>query len=174
MYLRHQSNKAYDTLREGGIALPSQRTLRDYTYCCKAVTGFSKGVDEQLLLASKVLTCETWQKYVIILVDEMYIRYLYILEKNINYNIIVYFLYMYIYREDLVFDKHTGSLIGYTDLGEVNNHLLAVERSLQNGPDEIVKPAKSMLTFMVKGLFNNLKFPYAQFSSTKLFQLFCV
>ena len=72
-----------------------------------------------------------------------------------------------------MYDKHTGCLIGYTDLGEVNNHLLAFEHSL----DEPAKPAKSMLTFMVKGLFTNLKFPYAQFSCTKLtgdslFQLF--
>ena len=53
-----------------------------------------------------------------------------------------------------MYDKHTGCLIGYTDLGEVNNHLLAFEHSL----DEPAKPAKSMLTFMVKGLFTNLKF----------------
>ena len=81
LYLRHQSSKAYDTLREGGIALPSQRTLRDYTYSCKAKTGFSNAVDQQLLLASRILTCEEWQKYVVILVDEMYIRYV-ILRKH--------------------------------------------------------------------------------------------
>ena len=74
LYLRHQSNKAYDVLRESGIALPSQRTLRDYTHCCKAATGFSKDVDQQLVLASRILTCEEWQKYVFVLVDEMYIR----------------------------------------------------------------------------------------------------
>ena len=75
LYLRHQSNKAYDVLRESGIALPSQRTLRDYTHSCKAATGFSKHVDQQLVLASRILSCEEWQKYVVVLVDEMYIRY---------------------------------------------------------------------------------------------------
>ena len=55
-----------------------------------------------------------------------------------------------LYREDLMYDKHTGSLIGYTDLGGVNNHLLAFERSLDGSPDQLA-PAKSMLTFMVKG-----------------------
>ena len=74
---------------------------------------------------------------------------------------------LYHYREDLVYDKHTGSLIGYTDLGEVNNHLLAFEQSLESSLDQPA-PAKSMVTFMVKGLFTNLQFPYAQFSSTKL------
>ena len=83
---------------------------------------------------------------------------------------------LYHYREDLVYDKHTGSLIGYTDLGEVNNHLLAFEQSLESSSDQPA-PAKSMVTFMVKGLFTNLQFPYVQFSSTKLtgdslFQLF--
>lgn len=71
LYLRHQSNKAYDVLRDSGIALPSQRTLRDYTHCFF----FSKDVDQQLVLASRILTCEEWEKYVVVLVDEMYIRY---------------------------------------------------------------------------------------------------
>lgn len=32
LYLRHQSSKAYDTLRDSGcVSLPSQRTLRDYS-----------------------------------------------------------------------------------------------------------------------------------------------
>ena len=75
LYLRHQSNKAYDILRESGIVLPSQHTLRDYIHCYKAATGFSKDVDQQLVFASKILTCEEWQKYVIVLVDEMYIWY---------------------------------------------------------------------------------------------------
>ena len=81
------------------------------------------------------------------------------------------------YREDLVYDKHSGSLIGYTDLGEVNNHRLAFQLSFENPSAEPARPAKSMLTFMVKGLFTNLKFPYVQFSCVKLtgdslFQLF--
>lgn len=75
LYLRHQSSKAYDVMRDSGIALPSQRTLRDYTHCFKAATGFSKDVDQQLILASKILTCEEWKKNVVVLVDEMYIRY---------------------------------------------------------------------------------------------------
>ncbi len=51
LYLRHCSNKAYDTIRES--ALPSQRTLRDYSNAVKADAGFSSEVDQQLLQASK-------------------------------------------------------------------------------------------------------------------------
>ena len=29
LYLKHQSSKSYETLRQSGISLPSQRTLRD-------------------------------------------------------------------------------------------------------------------------------------------------
>ncbi len=64
-----------------------------------------------------------------------------------------------------MYNKHTDALIGYTDLGEVNNHLLGFERSVDSSSPA---PAKSMLTFMVKGLFTNLQFPYVQFATTKL------
>ena len=75
LYLRHHSNKAYEVLRDAGLFLPSQRTLRDYTYYTKSVTGFSSSVDEQLLLASKVLTCQEWEDYMVVLIDEMHVRY---------------------------------------------------------------------------------------------------
>ena len=41
----------------------------------KSVTRFSSSVDEQLLLASKVLTCQEWEEYMVVLIDEMHIRY---------------------------------------------------------------------------------------------------
>ena len=43
-------NKAYEVLRDAGLFLPSQRTLRDYIYYTKSATGFPSSVDEQLLL----------------------------------------------------------------------------------------------------------------------------
>jgi hypothetical protein len=77
----------------------------------------------------------------------------------------------------LVYGKHTGNLIGYTDLGKVNNHLLAFERSVNSDVKPPPEPAETMLVFMVKGIFTQLKYPYAQFCSIKLtgdcfFQLF--
>lgn len=75
LYLRHHSNKAYEVLRDAGLSLPSQRTLRDYTYSTKSTTGFTSSVDQQLLLGSKVLTCKEWEKYMVVLIDEMHIRY---------------------------------------------------------------------------------------------------
>ena len=75
LYLRHQSQSAYETLRSTGcISLPSQRTLRNYTHYIPAATGFSIDVDKQLMDAGKILTCEDYKKCVILLLDEMHIR----------------------------------------------------------------------------------------------------
>ena len=85
LYLRHLSSSAYQMLRESGvIKLPSQRTLRDYTYYIKPTVGFSVEVDRQLMEAAKIYTCPEREKYVIMIMDEMHIR------------------------EDVVYDKQTG------------------------------------------------------------------
>ena len=66
-------------------------------------------------------------------------------------------------KEDLVYDKHQGTLIGFTNLGDVNNCLVKFEASIQNEePQEQL--AKSMFVIVVRGLFNKLNFPYAQFA----------
>ena len=136
LFLRHQSSKAYETLRESGcLQLPSQRTLRDYSNCVKARAGFSVEVDHQLLQAASLSTCKEWQKLVILLIDEMYVR------------------------EDLVYDKHTGRMIGFCNLGEVNDHLVQFEKSIDAGTGNTMLPklAKSMMVFMVRGLFTTLR-----------------
>ena len=146
IYLHHQSGKAYETVRDSGcISLPSQRTLRDYTNSVKAYAGFSAEVDHQLFVAANLESCSRWQKLVFLLLDEMHVR------------------------EDLVYDKHSGSVIGFVNLGDSNNHLLRFERSLENNEhmDGGVL-AKSMLVMMVRGLFTSLRFPYAQFPCERL------
>lgn len=67
------------------IELPSQRTLRDYTYHTKATVGFSNDVDQQLMDLANISACPEREKYVVILMDEMHVK------------------------EDLVYDKHTGT-----------------------------------------------------------------
>ena len=148
LFLRHQSSGAYETLRESDVVpLPSQRTLRDYTYYVKAHVGFSNDVDRQLMEAASVLTCEEWKRCVVILFDEMHIR------------------------EDLVYEKETGAIVGFTNLGDVNQHLLDFERSIgaplpRNLPEPL---ATTMTVFMVRaGLFTRLQFPYAQFLTNKV------
>lgn len=55
LYIRHLSSKAYDTIGESGfIALPSQRTVRDYTYFVSSSVDFSADVDTQLMEVAKI------------------------------------------------------------------------------------------------------------------------
>ena len=75
IYLRHLSSSAYDALRESGcVALPSQRTLRDFTHSVKATVGFSAAVDQQLMERAHMQTCPEREKYVALILDEMHIK----------------------------------------------------------------------------------------------------
>ena len=60
----------------------------------------------------------------------------------------------------------TGSIIGFCNLGDINSHLIALEK--QGSKAQSPELAKSMLVFLVRGLFTNLSFPYAQFPCTAL------
>ena len=76
-------------------------------------------------------------------------------------------------KEGLVFKKSTGELVGFVDLGEINNDFLRYSNSESESMSELPL-AKSVLFIMVRGLTSNLTFPYAQFpvDSVKGSQLF--
>ena len=139
LYLHHLSSKAYQTIRNSGILiLPSSRTLQDYKHVSSNSMGFSIEADRQLLdlLNQK----DDLAKYGVLLFDEMYIK------------------------QGLVFEKSTGALFGFTDLGDVGNQLDEFVQSFKSDNQSLPRPlAKAMLVFMVKGLFNNISLPYAQF-----------
>ena len=144
LYIRHLSSKAYETLRSSGVLqLPSQRTLRDYSHCIRAEAGFSTAVDKQLQSACRIKSCQDYEKLVILLLDKIHIK------------------------ESLVFDKNTGRLIGFTDLGDITNHLIAYEHSIELN-DKSPVLAKSMMVMMVRGLFSNLRYSYAQFPCSSI------
>ena len=69
-------------------------------------------------------------------------------------------------KEDLIFDKYTGKLKGFINLGTINDHLV----QLESKQPEYCLPdlANSVLTFMVRGIFITLHFPYAQFPCKNL------
>lgn len=71
----HLSSGAYNFLRDSGvISLPSQRTLRDYTYYIPMTTGFANEVDGELMEAAHVEACGEWQRCVVLILDEMHIK----------------------------------------------------------------------------------------------------
>ena len=146
LYLHHKSSGCYLTLRNSGVlTLPSDRTLRDYKHSSTSRIGFSYELDLELFEAVAKLRPQNLAKYVGLTLDEMHVK------------------------EGLCFDKHTGTLIGYSDLGEVNNLLSDYEQQLSTSEETPRLLGKCMLMFMVRGLFTNLKFPYVQFpaNSTK-------
>ena len=144
LYLRHLSGKAYETLRESGaIRLPSQRTLRDYTHSVSSTAGFSAAVNRHLMEIADVSKCPEFKKNVVIMMDEMYIK------------------------EDLVFNKVSGELVGFSNLGDINSHLLKFQSSLEE-EDSQEQLAKTMLVFMVRRLFSSLEFPYVQLPCTTI------
>ena len=136
LYLHYKSSGAYETLRKSGILrLPSGRTLRDYRHHAPAVIGFCADYDKQLLELSKK-TCGD-SKHIAILIDEMYVK------------------------EGLVFNKQTGSLTGFVDLGDITNHM-------DNFEEKEHKVAKTVVVIMVRGLVSDLTFPYAMFAAASL------
>ena len=66
---------------------------------------------------------------------------------------------MYI-REDIVYGKHSGKMIGFSNLGSVNNHLLQFEQNTEMSSTimDSSSIAKTMLVFMVRGMFTKLQF----------------
>ena len=83
IYLRHLSGTAYDALRaSNAIKLPSQRTVRNYTYYTSSQPGFSASVDKQIQDYARFESER--DKYVVLLMDEMHIR------------------------DDIIYDKYSG------------------------------------------------------------------
>ena len=82
--------------------------------------------------------------YVVILIDEMKIK------------------------ESLVYNKHGTMVIGFIDIGDINNRLDQLQSAgLGNGANLVQYIASHMLVLMlvlmVKGIFTKLEYPYAHF-----------
>ena len=63
-------------------------------------------------------------------------------------------------KEGLIYNKHSGEMIGFTRLGEVNDELMRLENGEGHPPI-----ASHVLTLMVRGLLFKLEFPYAHFAT---------
>jgi len=147
--LHSKSSSAYQDIRydqktgTGFLILPSERRLRDYKNYIHPQRGFNKNIIEEL--KSKFENFSEEEKYVALLLDEMKIQ------------------------ENLVWDKHTGELIGYVDLGDLALNSLSF--------DDIETIATHVLVFMVRGIVNPIKFSLANFATTganssQIFSLF--
>ena len=141
--IRMISSSAYHAIRSSGfLHLPSERTLRDYTHFFRRQAGFQPELNDLLLQEAK-LDGHSLNRFVVVVFDEMQIR------------------------EDLVFDKYNQDITGFVDLGNVNDRLSEVEKSVSGGKKSITPAvATKMLVLMVRGLSTSLRFPNAHFPTT--------
>ena len=131
--LAAKSPSCYEELRNSKVlVLPSQRRLKDYRNAIKPQTGFQEEVIE--VLKTEADSYFDVQRYVVLLFDEMKVM------------------------ENLVLDKNTGELIGFTDLGDPALNFAVLEKA-----DSIATHA---LAFLVRGVCTELKFGLAHFSTT--------
>jgi uncharacterized membrane-anchored protein YhcB (DUF1043 family) len=138
--IKLRSTAAYKAMRNSGfLKLPSERTLRDYTHWTKMSSGFQPSTFEQLLVEASYKELKDWQKFIVLLHDEVKIQ------------------------NDLVYCKHTGELIGFANLGEINNSLVEFEKQCQDEMSRTPDIASYMLVFMVRGVTTTLEYPVAHF-----------
>ena len=131
--LAAKSPSCYEELRNSKVlVLPSQRRLKDYRNAIKPHTGFREEVIE--VLKAETDSYFDVQRYVVLLFDEMKVM------------------------ANLVLDKSTGELIGFTDLGDPDLNFGALEKT-----DNIATRA---LAFLVRGVCTELKFGLAHFATT--------
>ena len=130
--IHSKSPSAYRELRDSGaLILPSERVLRDYKNYFKPKAGISK--DNVESLREKTSSFSPVQKYVAIIMDEMKIQ------------------------ANLVFDKVSGDLVGFIDLGDPMTNFA----SLSNEDEDPI--ASHALAFLVRGLCTDLKHIIAYF-----------
>ena len=139
--LKYLSTSAYKAIRQGGlINLPSERTLSDYTHWTTPHSGVQKEYIEEFIRLMDVTSCV--QKHCCLSMDEMKIK------------------------SGLVFNKHTGKLVGFVDLGSVNHGI----ELLANGGSEPERAlADQVFVFMARAVFEpSLSLPIAHYFSHKL------
>jgi len=131
--LASKSPSCYEELRNSGVlVLPSQRRLKDYRNAIKPKRGFQKEVIEEL--KTETDSYFDVQRYVVLLFDEMKVM------------------------ANLVLDKTTGELIGFTDLGDPELNFGALEK--------VDMIASHALAFIVREMCTELKFALAHFATT--------
>ena len=135
--LAAKSSSAYKDLKYDSttgtciLVLPSLRTLCNYKNYIRRTRGFNPEVINEL--TKKTVSFSQIERYVTILFDEMKIQ------------------------EKLVWDKHSGELIGFLDLGDININYATLENAQ--------KLATHVLVFLVKSVVYPLSYSFATFAS---------
>ena len=143
--IKYASSAAYQQVTKlGFLALPSERTLRDYTHWCPTTSGVQLHFIEQMKKALSEECIDGEKKQFCLLMDEMKIK------------------------SGLAFSKSSGKLVGFCDLGSVNSELnemaLFITGEKYKSTPEL---ASHMLVFMARPVFKpSLSFAIAMYPTS--------
>lgn len=149
------SPTAYNLMRDTGmVKLPAVRTLFDYSHVNRVKEGIDKVVIEEMGEKVKKMCDElhpttknkcTFKKYHVLMADEMSIS------------------------QNLVFQKSTGKLVGFTSLDDLDREVRVLESHLDNPEKELEETiGTKIMVYMAKGVSNGVKEVVATFATDKL------
>lgn len=143
--LKYLSSSAYKAVGQF-LTLPSERTLRDYTHVLKFDVGTSSAIIQRLKEDMDYENCTPTQKKICLLIDEMKLK------------------------SRLVFSKTSGRLVGFVDLGSVNEEIEQLASSLEDDNTlPVCELAKHMLVIMVRTVSKpSFSFPVSQYPTNGL------
>ena len=122
------------------IVLPHVNTLKKYINYAEPTSGFNPDVIEQFVLDSRLVTLKEFEKNVSLSFDEIKIK------------------------SGLVYKKGTGKIIGFTDMGDVNDEIKTLmNRFEEKGENHDF--ARYINVFFVRGIFSKLCSPIGYHSS---------
>ena len=133
IYLK--SPGAYKQLRNSGLLkLPHKKALSKYPNYTEPKCGINMDVVKHLVTETK--ECSYLKRTEGILFDEIKIK------------------------SGLVYSKQTGSSVGFCDMRDINNDLEDSKNRIENKKED-KSVSKYVLTFMVRGVFTSLSYPFA-------------
>ena len=142
----HTSPAAYRQIaskRNKFLCLPHVNTLKKYINFTEAKSGFNPDIVEKRIEDSHLAELSELQKNVSLIFDEIKIK------------------------SGLVFRRSTGKLVGFTEMGELNEELRVLQDNLDGSKSLDERDfAKYVNVFMVRGIFSNLCYPFGYHAST--------
>jgi len=153
----HTSPAAYKQIaskRNKFLVLPHINTLKKYINFTSPTSGFNPDIIDKLIEDSKLASLEEFQKNVSISFDEMKLQ------------------------AGLMYNKSSGKLVGFTEMGEVNEEISNFNSQCKEMPEEDLgrKLARYVNVFMVRGICSSLEYVFGYhaslgFTSDELFPL---
>ena len=133
---------AYAQLRKSGVLeLPHRTTLNQYTSFTSSGVGFNPDIIRRLFDDLKVSTLQRYEKQTILLFDEIKTK------------------------SGLAYSKSIGCIVGFRELGDINEELNEFERKFQNSSTKFKELATYVICFMARGLMKRFSHPVSYFSS---------